>query len=330
MFLTDEQKKIIDQMILIKTDDNIVNDMIAFFEQETRSKIENKIKELNNKISETNKKLNEDEKISVSFLNDISLNSCCYDFEKVDDYLQFLNNYIHNLYKNNEKKEDKKIKVNIDALKEIIEETKKDMKFDKVVAEQTHSDTETQPDMELKKEVLDKIKDIIEQTTKKPELLKPLREQVTEKLRNMINEKDIEQYRKDTKAMDDKVKSDKINITKDPNLYYVDVNKLYNVYKSEKALMIVFNIPGFEKENILIYTEDNILFVKASKPSMNEIKEWTIDTSSFNDVCEFKKQFYLDKYDISLSKSKMKNGRLFIEMPIKQVELVKTFNIEIK
>lgn len=95
-----------------------------------------------------------------------------------------------------------------------------------------------------------------------------------------------------------------------------------NIEETEKAFVLHFSAPGFEKENFAIKHQNSVLTVKGSKTE-DENKKETLVKREFN-TCNFERSFNMpDTVDVENISAKYNNGILVVELPKKEVELQK-------
>lgn len=86
-------------------------------------------------------------------------------------------------------------------------------------------------------------------------------------------------------------------------------NSRFNAYNKDNDLVIVYDVAGIDKENIIIETEDNQITVKGK---VNRIEYDEIIVENFRQSDIDSKVTVSGKYDLDSIKTDYKNGLLFI------------------
>lgn len=103
---------------------------------------------------------------------------------------------------------------------------------------------------------------------------------------------------------------------------------LSNIKDKQDEIAIELIAPGFNKDEIQITIENNILLVKGKKEKITETENQNIILNEFYNT-EFQRSFKINtEINIDLIKSKLENGILNISIPkIKKVENKKVIQI---
>ena len=103
---------------------------------------------------------------------------------------------------------------------------------------------------------------------------------------------------------------------------YIKTKSKSLLNENDKSYFLILEMPGFDKSNIDLSIEDDIINIKAERKN--------IDSMSYDKVINYKQSYYLpDNVQTDKIKAESKNGILSIEIPkLKKVKkVIKKINI---
>ncbi len=103
-----------------------------------------------------------------------------------------------------------------------------------------------------------------------------------------------------------------------------------DVYDTEKEFVFEFELPGFDKEDVKVNVQNDVLTVECEKKLQRDSKEKNYHLTERQGLC-FKRQFNLpDTAESDKTFAQFEKGVLEIRMPKKEVAQPKSIDIQVK
>lgn len=103
-----------------------------------------------------------------------------------------------------------------------------------------------------------------------------------------------------------------------------------DVYETENEYVFEFELPGFDKEDVKVNLQNELLTVECEKKMERESKERNYHLTERKGLC-FKRQFNLpDTADSEKTAALFEKGVLEIKIPKKEVAQPKSIDIQVK
>lgn len=119
--------------------------------------------------------------------------------------------------------------------------------------------------------------------------------------------------------------------TDNSELFEKEFSPESNIIENDKEYKLELALPGFEKDQVKINLDDDVLEISASIEKKEEVNEGGFRTKEFS-VRSFSKKFVLPENGVKTDKieGKMKNGILSVVLPKLEETPKLTKNIDIK